>query len=264
MKGGGIIHSAIDANLTYFFYISHKPASKVREHAHSYYEIAYYAEGVGTTCIDGEEASYGAGQYALYRPGVRHTEEHCSAATVYCLGFCLPEGAPALENGVYTDFGRAIWGLIKNIRREFGAKEIYHNLYVNLYMAEILLLHFRNQQTRKNQSFDPMCYIMTFLDENFSQDIRLDTLAELSGYSPDHFRHMFKKKTGISPKQYVIQKRIEHAKLLLAAEDASIAYVAQSCGMSDSSQFTLLFKKYVGMSPSQFRRESSAGKDGVF
>ena len=115
---------------------------------------------------------------------------------------------------------------------------------------------YRNQQTRKDQTFDSMGYIFTFLDENFSQDICLDTLAELSGYSADHLRHLFKRKAGISPKQYIIQKRIEHAKLLLATGDTSISHVAQSCGMPDGTQFTLLFKKYVGVTPSQFRRES--------
>ena len=250
------MHTAVNAELSYFFYVSHGPGCTVREHAHTYYEMAYYAEGAGTTCIAGRAVAYGAGQYSLYRPGVPHTEEHSAAVTVYCLGFYLPEDAPPLEDGVYTDFGKRIWKRIQDVRREFGAKEIYHDLYVNLYTTEIVLQHYRNQQTRKDQTFDSMGYIFTFLDENFSQDICLDTLAELSGYSADHFRHLFKRKAGISPKQYIMQKRIEHAKLLLATGDTSISHVAQSCGMPDGTQFTLLFKKYVGVTPSQFRRES--------
>lgn len=157
------MHTAVNAELSYFFYVSHGPGCTVREHAHTYYEMAYYAEGAGTTCIAGRAVAYGAGQYSLYRPGVPHTEEHSAAVTVYCLGFYLPEDAPPLEDGVYTDFGKRIWKRIQDVRREFGAKEIYHDLYVNLYTTEIVLQHYRNQQTRRTKPLIPWGISSPFL-----------------------------------------------------------------------------------------------------
>ena len=60
------------------------------------------------------------------------------------------------------------------------------------------------------------------------------------------------KKTGISPGKYITRVRIEYAKLLLRAEDVSIAYVAEASGFANANYFAKAFRRETGMSPSEY------------
>lgn len=99
---------------------------------------------------------------------------------------------------------------------------------------------------RLNQVLD---YIHTHLDG----DIRLSTLAAMIGMSPFYFCHLFKRLMGISPHQYVIQQRVERAKLLLKQSDRSIADIALECGFGNQSHLTKQFKKQYGLTPKKYR-----------
>ena len=99
-----------------------------------------------------------------------------------------------------------------------------------------------------------MYYIYKYIDENFIQDIDIQTLAEMSGYSYDYFRHLFKEESGVSPKNYIIDKRINFAKKLLTESENTISEVAQKSGFSNGPQFTVIFKDRTGLSPMQFRK----------
>ncbi len=66
---------------------------------------------------------------------------------------------------------------------------------------------------------------------------------ERSGYSYDHFRHMFKERTGLSPMNYIIDKRIDYAKRLIVSTDMTLSTISQECGFSTSSQFSSMFRR---------------------
>ena len=91
-----------------------------------------------------------------------------------------------------------------------------------------------------------------YIQAHLSEDISLEALAHVVGMSMHHFARLFKQSSGYSPYQYVIQCRIERAKMLLLQRQLSIAEVAFAVGFGSQSHLTQYFKRFVGITPKQF------------
>jgi AraC family transcriptional regulator len=98
--------------------------------------------------------------------------------------------------------------------------------------------------------------IKGFVDVHVSKGIGISELASLVGLSQFHFIRAFKHSVGLSPYQYVLSERISVAKELLSKRDLSVADVALAVGFSDASQLNRVFLKFVGVTPTAFRRET--------
>ena len=91
---------------------------------------------------------------------------------------------------------------------------------------------------------------MRVLDDQLS----LQSLAQESGYSRVHFVRMFRAATGRSPHNYLLNLRIERARELLSNPALSLTDIALDCGFSSHSHFTRVFRQFVGVTPSEYRR----------
>jgi AraC family transcriptional regulator len=101
-------------------------------------------------------------------------------------------------------------------------------------------------RTQLQQAID---YIHTNLD----RDLSLSQIAKVINISPTYFASLFKRATGTSPHQYVIQQRVERAKLMLSKTDLAIADIALQVGFSSQSHLTQQFKRLTGVTPKQVR-----------
>ena len=101
--------------------------------------------------------------------------------------------------------------------------------------------------------------IKEFVDAHISKAIGISELANLAGLSQFHFIRAFKHSVGISPYQYVLSERIGVAKEVLLKSDLSIADVALAVGFSDASQLNRVFRKVIGVTPTEYRRENGLG-----
>ena len=114
-------------------------------------------------------------------------------------------------------------------------------------VAQIITLENRSlTHTQLQQALD---YIHTHLN----LDLSLAELASVINISPTYFASVFKRATGISPHQYVIQQRVERAKMMLLRTDLRIADIALQVGFSSQSHLTQNFKRFTGMTPKQVR-----------
>ncbi|WP_019910881.1 AraC family transcriptional regulator [Paenibacillus sp. HW567] len=86
----------------------------------------------------------------------------------------------------------------------------------------------------------------------FHQQISIDHMASTLGYHRAHLSKAFKQKTGLSPKQYLLKTRMDKAKGLLSGP-LTIDQVASSVGFNDALYFSRQFRKFSGMSPSEYR-----------
>ncbi|MCE3201178.1 AraC family transcriptional regulator [Paenibacillus sonchi] len=86
----------------------------------------------------------------------------------------------------------------------------------------------------------------------FHQQISIDHMAATLGYHRAHLSKAFKQKTGLSPKQYLLKMRLDKAKSLLSGT-LTIDQVASSVGFNDALYFSRQFRKFSGMSPSEYR-----------
>jgi AraC-like DNA-binding protein len=96
--------------------------------------------------------------------------------------------------------------------------------------------------------------ISAHVEGNISARIHVKHLARLVGLSASHFCRAFKCSFGISPRDYVLRRRIEVAQALMLTTPAPLSAIAVSCGMCDQQHFTRCFGRIVGESPSTWRR----------
>ena len=95
--------------------------------------------------------------------------------------------------------------------------------------------------------------IDNFITKNISRSISVEDLANELKVSKFHFLNEFKKFSGITPYQHILNTRIGMAKVLLTNSDKRITEIAHELGFSDSSHFSRTFKKNFGVSPKEFR-----------
>lgn len=81
-------------------------------------------------------------------------------------------------------------------------------------------------------------------------------LAEISGVSTRYFNELFSVFFGVSPKEYIVRMQLDTARNLLATSDDSIGRIASACGFGDVYYFSKVFRKVMGMSPSEYRKSN--------
>ena len=97
---------------------------------------------------------------------------------------------------------------------------------------------------------------VAYINERFMHPISLTDLAEYVSVSPFYFTRIFRKETGYTPHQYIINTRLANAKFLLRTTEHSVKEVAILTGWGSESTFCSAFRKQAGMTPSEYRRGS--------
>lgn len=106
--------------------------------------------------------------------------------------------------------------------------------------------------TTKNYSKvvqDTVLYINT----NLMADLSLSALAQIRHINPSYLSSLFKAEVGLTVTEYATNRRIQHAKHLLASSRLQIQTIAQHCGISDVNYFSKVFKKVTGTTPRDYR-----------
>ena len=98
--------------------------------------------------------------------------------------------------------------------------------------------------------------VAEFLSKNYHCDIKIDEIAETFNYSRNHLYALFKKEYGVSPKEYLINLRIEKARQFLEDKslELSVKEIAYAIGFHDPFYFSKLFSSKVGVSPLQYKK----------
>ena len=96
-----------------------------------------------------------------------------------------------------------------------------------------------------------------YISKNIGGNISVDDLADLLHCSKFYFLREFKKLLGITPYQYLMNKRLEQAKVLLSSPQSNISSVGLDLGFNDQSHFTRAFKNQFGLTPGQFQKQAS-------
>ena len=109
--------------------------------------------------------------------------------------------------------------------------------------------------------------VLSYIEENLSEDISLQDVASVAGLSVPHFNRIFRESEGLPVHQYLIQRRIEHAKTLLIEGELPISQIALDSGFAHQSHLAYHMRRVIGVSPRAFReaallRKRKAGPTG--
>lgn len=97
--------------------------------------------------------------------------------------------------------------------------------------------------------------VMTeYIDKHYQESLTLETLAEVCHGSPYHLHRTFKKVMGITPVDYIQQKRIDQASEYLVSTERAVTDIGLHVGLPNTSYFITLFKKKTGLTPTQYRQ----------
>lgn len=119
-------------------------------------------------------------------------------------------------------------------------------------VAKHIAKHNKPEETNKlNPSF-----ISQYIELHYMENLYLDHIADVVETSPKYFSSYFKKTFGINYVEYLNKVRLSHAKELLKDSLLSIGEIGEKTGYLNNSTFTTTFKKYFGISPSEYRKQN--------
>ena len=232
----------------------HSIPFQISSHTHTSDELTYFISGAGTTEIDGTVYPYEKNTFAFYREGTPHNEVDPIPCEVIWTRFTFSIEGVTLREGVFSDPHGELLTLLRKLRRLSLEESEYRDALIESCLSEIAVTAALLQKaTPPDRPGADWQAVVDFIDRNSNTEIDFEALADRCHYSYDRFRHLFTEKFGVSPYAYLLRRRIEHATLMLRSTDLSLTDVAYDCGFASSSQFSNIFKKYIGLTPSAYR-----------
>ncbi|WP_414624490.1 helix-turn-helix transcriptional regulator [Calothrix sp. CCY 0018] len=147
------------------------------------------------------------------------------------------------------------------IKRELEISIADSRLYVES-AANMLAVHLLKRYSTRNFNIKEysdglpkykLKEIIDYINDNLDQNLSLAQMSQILQMSPHYFATLFKRSMGIAPHQYITKCRVEKAKYLLAANELSVIQVSYLVGFKSQSHFAKVFRKYVGVTPREFR-----------
>lgn len=235
-------------------------------------ELLYIMKGEGQYIIAGRKYIVQPGNLIICNAGVLHGEMPFSKQTLqsYCCvlrGLALaglPQNtlSPSNRNPVifFSENRAAIEHILLALHQlntlpdadQYVCKMLSDAL-LNLVAAKLYKRQQPNALLHKN-SEEFIQTITQYLDEHFMEPLCLPELGARFHISHYYLSRIFKAETGLSPMKYVIYRKIGESQNLLMNTDLPIGTISEQLGFNDNCYFSSIFKKYIGLTPSQYRQ----------
>ena len=164
--------------------------------------------------------------------------------------FCILDHVESVE----------ISSCLRNILREMELKNTGYEDVCQAYMEILVIRLMRNTALAVPTepqviSANRQCAaVRRYIDLHFKESLTLEQLAEEAHMNKYYLSHAFKREYGVSPINYMISRRIEESKYLLAETDLSMSQISQLLGFSSLSYFSQVFRRTQSISPKEYRQ----------
>ena len=254
------------SRLLYISYSKYENDWKSLKHLHPFSEIFYVIGGIGKFTIENETFDVKTDDMIIVNPNVYHHEDSEGDNPLEYVVLGVGDFSFALDGQnqsfVYQSFEKDnddIQYYIMNLlieceNKELGYETVCQKL-LDLFLLKIIRkmrvsLESSNFQKPIKREIRMICY---YIDENYGENITLESLADYMKMNKYYMAHEFKKEMGISPINYLIERRIRECKSLLTTTSLSISEISETVGFSSQSYFSQIFKKATGMTPKKSR-----------
>lgn len=121
-------------------------------------------------------------------------------------------------------------------------------------MYEVISMLSNLRRSRKPSKYDIIMKGIAYLENNPDIDFNIGDISNMCNVSPSYFRRLFKEYAKISPREYIMNSRLEKAKLYLEYESMTVAEIAKQLHFTDAAYFSKQFKDRTGMTPTEYRK----------
>ena len=232
------------------------------------YQILYVANGKTHFWFDGREEIVSTGHMVLYKPEeiqkyVYYLEDNPEVFWIHFTGSDVKNilayhGISLDEHVFYCGVLPDYKALFRKIIQELQLCRYGYEDYIVSLFKDILLLVDRQQHEQKKTTGNVQEQIeraAAYFNENYNTKISIDDYAESLHISTNWFIHNFKQYAGMSPAQYILSLRMVNAQSLLERTTYNIKEISEIVGYENPLYFSRVFKKEIGKSPAQYRKE---------
>ena len=237
-------------------------------HTHTCTELFYVAGGYGNFLIGNESFPVSKGDLIAINPMVEHTETSVQAAPLEYivlgvdgleLSFGNEQNRQYQVSHFEPDQMAQIEGYLQSMLQEITARAPGHETVCQGLLNVLIILLMRSYDQSAcvlpaaNHATKTSAAVRRYIDEHFKEPITLDLLAEVVHVNKYHMAHRFTRDYGISPISYLLQLRLQDSCTLLRSTNHSLSQIAHIVGFSSPSYFSQIFRKSMGMTPSDYR-----------
>ncbi len=221
----------------------------VSSHKHDFHQIVVPLHGVLEISVDGIFGEVGVGQTVIIQRRVEHGFKARKQSRFLVADLSeLPDNASRLESPFAS-----ISGAMQSYC-DFIAVQLQHQINSDLEQSMVSLF----KQLLADQEFslkinNRISRVLAYIEKNLGEACSLEELASTANLSISHFKVEFKKQTGKSAGEYLVERRMEKARALIGHTDFPIQTVAEQVGYTSLSAFSRRFASYFGESPGRFK-----------
>jgi YesN/AraC family two-component response regulator len=183
---------------------------------------------------------------ADFGDSMRHHKNNAIILLTLCSRACISGGLPP---SVSYDMNDYYAGQIEDCNSMAAVKSICEEM-LDSYVTQVQRV---KEQSKISGPIQNSCY---YIKTHTTSQLSLKELAKRAGYTEYYFSQKFKKEVGLSVNDFILNAKIEHAKLLLADTAESIQSISDRLAFGSRSYFYTCFQKLTGSSPSEYRRQN--------
>ncbi len=168
-----------------------------------------------------------------------------------------------ISKDVFGESANELANILKEVNEEYNSNFAYNEALCYSFLIKFLALLARNNTAKTLESFKQknnytsnhyktISTICNYINNNCSEKLKIEDLAEIAGYSVFHFSRLFKEYNNETVYNYITKRRVMQAEKLLLKPDLSIMQVATQSGFDSISTFNRVFKQQKKCTPSQF------------
>ncbi len=235
-----------------------KDSNVTKERTVNCYEIVFFLKDGGAAVINGKRYPIKANSVRFHRPGDRVYSYRFNEIYVVHFNVDNAEKGKAIFDAfpafiTFPDIENEV-GILKTLITALIMQDDFECICSLWELLKCMKSQFGMQQT--NNRSHVVCQIKKYIDDNFSTQLTLESIAQKFFMHPVYLQRKFKNHTGISPSEYLKNTRLSKAKAYLLTTDLPVDNISELCGFCNTSYFINVFKKNENTTPLQYRQKT--------